>query len=221
MSGSRRRKPLIRKAFTNNKLRLNEPLCDEPDEESDFPITPTLGRKPSVGDLLKDQISKTTRTRSGKIKTSTRRRVFFVLGSLIGFLVAYFFAAGPGQNIAAPIVSNWTSYLNEQLHMSDVDWGSILPDNMMVDDLFRNFTGKLFPEKAPPEPAEGSPGAKLRELGAMPKYPVLFVPGIISTVGLSSYFFKSSLYVYKTKFSTLMEIQLSQLFQSIILIKAS
>ncbi|KAJ9075954.1 phospholipid:diacylglycerol acyltransferase [Entomophthora muscae] len=192
MSGSRKRKPLLKQACKNsNKLRLKEPFVDEPgDEESDFPITPVLCRKPSVQEILNDQLSKTTRTRSGKIKTSTRRRVFFIFGSLIGFCVAYFFAAGPGQDLAAPIVSNWTSYLNEQLQMSDVDWASILPDNTLVDELLQNFTGRLFPEKTPPVPDEGSPGAELRDQGARPKHPVVFIPGVIST-GLRSWGFEN------------------------------
>ncbi|KAI0233631.1 phospholipid:diacylglycerol acyltransferase [Massospora cicadina] len=160
MAGIKRR-PTVK--VSKKQLRLKGPSNGELfKEESEFPTAPALHRTASMSELLKDQISKRTRTRSGKIKSTTRRRVFFLLGSTIGFLVAYFFAAGPGQDMAAPIVLNWTSYLDEQLGMSEMDWRSLLPDNIMVDDLFRNFTGRIFPAKASPGPSKDSPGAKLR-----------------------------------------------------------
>ncbi|KAI8052830.1 Lecithin:cholesterol acyltransferase-domain-containing protein [Syncephalis plumigaleata] len=109
-----------------------------------------------------------------------RRRVFFTLGLLLGLLLAVNFTSD-----SSPEFLRGLSALMS-MPLADLDFRALLPASIGVDEFIGNITAKLGPVGSA-ESDMFEPGATMaREEGLKAKYPVVLIPGIIST-GLESW----------------------------------
>ncbi|KAG0183577.1 hypothetical protein DFQ29_000002 [Apophysomyces sp. BC1021] len=109
-----------------------------------------------------------------------RRRFHFVVGLGLGLLATYGASTTP---IAQTHLNELQSYL--ALQLADVDIASMLPATDAVDDLFGNFTRFLKP--APSSEIPFMPALLHKdELGLKPHFPIIMIPGIVSS-GLESW----------------------------------
>ncbi|KAF7721678.1 hypothetical protein EC973_004299 [Apophysomyces ossiformis] len=109
-----------------------------------------------------------------------RRRFHFIVGLGLGLLATYGASTTP---IAQTHLNELQSYL--ALQLADVDIASMLPVTDAVDDLFGNFTKFLKP--APSSEIPFMPALLHKEeLELKPHFPVVMIPGIVSS-GLESW----------------------------------
>lgn len=108
----------------------------------------------------------------------TRKRVVFTAGIILGIFIASFLAP-QGSDFHL-----FSSYIAESF--SDLDITSILPANILVEELFGNITLFLKPNISLLEDTEFMPGLNLAQEGLRANFPVVLVPGIVST-GLESW----------------------------------
>ncbi|CAG8758073.1 10764_t:CDS:2, partial [Racocetra fulgida] len=97
----------------------------------------------------------------------TRKRVVFTAGIILGIFIASVLAPG------AP------DFLPESF--SDLDFTSILPAHILVEELFGNITLFLKPNISILEDTEFMPGLSLSQEGVKANFPVVLIPGIVST----------------------------------------
>ncbi|CAG8820576.1 8419_t:CDS:2, partial [Racocetra persica] len=102
----------------------------------------------------------------------TRKRVVFTAGIILGIFITSVLAPG------AP------DFLSESF--SDLDFTSILPAHILVEELFGNITLFLKPNISILEDTEFLPGLSLSQEGVKANFPVVLIPGIVST-GLESW----------------------------------
>ncbi|CAB4430161.1 unnamed protein product [Rhizophagus irregularis] len=105
----------------------------------------------------------------------TKKRVVFTAGIIFGLTIAWLM----GQRTTE--ISNYIS-----LAFSDLDFASILPANILVDELLGNITMFLKPNITLLEDKEFYPALDMLERGVKSHFPVVLVPGIVST-GLESW----------------------------------
>ncbi|CAG8650933.1 22413_t:CDS:10 [Dentiscutata erythropus] len=108
----------------------------------------------------------------------TRKRVVFTAGILFGIFIASFLAP-QGSDFHL-----FSSYIADSF--SDLDISSILPANILVEELFGNITLFLKPNISLLEDTEFMPGLNLAQEGVQANFPVFLIPGIVST-GLESW----------------------------------
>ncbi|CAG8496425.1 5614_t:CDS:10 [Ambispora gerdemannii] len=108
----------------------------------------------------------------------TRKRVVFTAGLFFGLAIAWAFTEPTTVNQ----FQNISNFIAGSLH--DLDFTSILPANILVEELLGNVTMYLKPNIL--EDTEFMPGLKLAEKGLKAKFPVILIPGIVST-GLESW----------------------------------
>ncbi|CAG8545945.1 21111_t:CDS:10 [Rhizophagus irregularis] len=100
----------------------------------------------------------------------TKKRVVFTAGIIFGLTIAWLM----GQRTTE--ISNYIS-----LAFSDLDFASILPANILVDELLGNITMFLKPNITLLEDKEFYPALDMLERGVKSHFPVVLVPGIVST----------------------------------------
>lgn len=105
----------------------------------------------------------------------TKKRFVFTAGIVFGLIIAYSIMSP--QNPHLKIFSN---YLAESF--ADLDFSNILPAHIMVEELFGNITLFLKPNITLLEDTEFLPGLHLAEKGLKANFPVILIPGIVSTV---------------------------------------
>lgn len=101
----------------------------------------------------------------------TKKRVVFTAGIIFGLTIAWLM----GQRTTE--ISNYIS-----LAFSDLDFASILPANILVDELLGNITLFLKPNITLLEDKEFYPALDMLEKGVKSHFPVVLIPGIVSTV---------------------------------------
>ncbi|CAG8436445.1 3837_t:CDS:10 [Diversispora eburnea] len=109
----------------------------------------------------------------------SKKRFVFAAGIFIGLIIAY--AVMSPQN---PHFKIFSDYLSESF--IDLDFSSILPAHILVEELFGNITLFLRPNISLLEDTEFLPGLNLAEKGVKAQFPVVLIPGIVST-GLESW----------------------------------
>ncbi|CAG8551577.1 2759_t:CDS:10 [Funneliformis caledonium] len=105
----------------------------------------------------------------------TKKRVVFTAGIILGLTIAWLM----GQRRTE--ISNYIS-----VAFSDLDFASILPANILVDELLGNITLFLKPNLTLLEDKEFYPALDLIVEGVKSHHPVVLIPGIVST-GLESW----------------------------------
>ncbi|RIA92644.1 Lecithin:cholesterol acyltransferase-domain-containing protein [Glomus cerebriforme] len=105
----------------------------------------------------------------------TKKRVVFTAGIIFGLTIAWLM----GQRTTE--ISNYIS-----LAFSDLDFASMLPANILVDELLGNITLFLRPNITLLEDKEFYPALDMVSEGVKSYYPVVLIPGIVST-GLESW----------------------------------
>ncbi|CAI2164474.1 14450_t:CDS:10 [Funneliformis geosporum] len=105
----------------------------------------------------------------------TKKRVVFTAGIILGLAIAWLM----GQRRTE--ISNYIS-----VAFSDLDFASILPANILVDELLGNITLFLKPNITLLEDKEFYPALDLIGEGIKSHHPVVLIPGIVST-GLESW----------------------------------
>jgi len=109
-----------------------------------------------------------------------RKRFHFIIGLSVGLIAAYGASTTP---VAQTHLNDLQSYLSLQL--SEMDWDKIMPVTDMVDELFGNVTNFFTPTPSSDQPF--MPALEYREtLDLKPHFPVVLIPGIISS-GLESW----------------------------------
>lgn len=109
-----------------------------------------------------------------------RKRFHFIIGLSVGLIAAYGASTTP---VAQTHLNDLQSYLTLQL--SEMDWDKIMPVTDMVDELFGNVTNFFTPTPSSDQPF--MPALEYREtLDLKPHFPVVLIPGIISS-GLESW----------------------------------
>lgn len=109
-----------------------------------------------------------------------RKRFHFIIGLSVGLIAAYGASTTP---VAQTHLNDLQSYLSLQL--AEMDWDSIIPVTDMVDELFGNVTNFFTPTPSSDQPF--MPALEYREaLDLKPHFPVVLIPGIISS-GLESW----------------------------------
>ncbi|KAG2199795.1 hypothetical protein INT46_003557 [Mucor plumbeus] len=109
-----------------------------------------------------------------------RKRFHFIVGLSVGLIAAYGASTTP---VAQTHLNDLQSYLSLQL--SEMDWEKIMPVTDMVDELFGNVTNFFTPTPSSDQPF--MPALEYREiLDLKPHFPVVLIPGIISS-GLESW----------------------------------
>ncbi|KAG9292687.1 hypothetical protein G9A89_008274 [Geosiphon pyriformis] len=108
----------------------------------------------------------------------TRKRVIFTAGLLFGLAIAWAFTE-PTTVHQFHTLSNFITG-----SFPDLDFTSLLPANILVDELIGNMTMYLKPKIL--VDTEFMPGLKLATSGLRGEHPVILVPGIVST-GLESW----------------------------------
>ncbi|CAG8592849.1 4055_t:CDS:10 [Dentiscutata heterogama] len=103
----------------------------------------------------------------------TRKRVVFTAGIIFGIFIASFLAP-QGSDFHL-----FSSYIADSF--SDLDISSILPANILVEELFGNITLFLKPNISLLEDTEFMPGLNLAQEGVQANFPVFLIPGIVST----------------------------------------
>jgi hypothetical protein len=97
----------------------------------------------------------------------TRKRVVFSAGLILGLIIAW-------MSMEPTTVNQFSTIFQ------DLDLSSILPANMLVDEIIGNMTMFLKPKIL--ADTEFMPGLQLAESGLTAEFPVVLIPGIVSTV---------------------------------------
>ncbi|CEP09805.1 hypothetical protein [Parasitella parasitica] len=109
-----------------------------------------------------------------------RKRFHFIIGLSVGLIAAYGASTTP---VAQTHLNDLQSYLSLQLY--EMDWERIMPVTDIVDELFGNVTNFFTPTPSSDQPF--MPALEYREaLDLKPHFPVVLIPGIISS-GLESW----------------------------------
>ncbi|CAG8461691.1 6729_t:CDS:2 [Paraglomus occultum] len=101
----------------------------------------------------------------------TRKRVVFSAGLILGLIIAW-------MSMEPTTVNQFSTIFQ------DLDLSSILPANILVDEIIGNMTMFLKPNIL--ADTEFMPGMQLAEAGISAEFPVVLIPGIVST-GLESW----------------------------------
>ena len=101
----------------------------------------------------------------------TKKRVVFTAGIILGLAIAWIMGQRRNE------ISNYIS-----IAFADLDFANILPANILVDELLGNITLFLKPNIALLEDKELYPALELIAEGIESYYPVVLIPGIVSTV---------------------------------------
>jgi hypothetical protein len=101
----------------------------------------------------------------------TKKRVVFTAGIIFGLSIAWIM----GQRRTE--ISNYISFA-----FADLDFANILPANILVDELLGNITLFLRPNITLLEDKEFYPALDMISDGVKSHYPVVLIPGIVSTV---------------------------------------
>jgi len=99
----------------------------------------------------------------------TRKRVVFSAGLILGLIIAW-------MSMEPTTVNQFSTIFQ------DLDLSSILPANMLVDEIIGNMTMFLKPNIL--VDTEFMPGMQLAEAGIKAEFPVVLIPGIVSTVSI-------------------------------------
>ncbi|KAG2197988.1 hypothetical protein INT46_002394 [Mucor plumbeus] len=109
-----------------------------------------------------------------------RKRFNFVVGVSVGLLAMYAASTTP---VAQTHLNHFQDYV--MLQLADIDLASILPQSYMVDEFLGNFTNLLRP--TPATEISFMPAAEYKDqLGLKPHFPVVMIPGVVSS-GLESW----------------------------------
>ncbi|KAI8391431.1 Lecithin:cholesterol acyltransferase-domain-containing protein [Radiomyces spectabilis] len=139
-----------------------------------------------------------------------RKRFHFIIGLTVGLLATYGASTTPTAQIH---LNDLQAYL--ALQLADLDIASIIPATDIVDELFGNVTNFFTPAPSTDTPFMPALAAK-EELGLKPHFPVVLLPGIV-TSGLESWGTseKSRKYFRKRMWGT------TTMFRSVLLDKES
>ncbi|CAO3681968.1 unnamed protein product [Rhizopus stolonifer] len=109
-----------------------------------------------------------------------RKRFNFIVGLSVGLLAMYAASTTPA---AQNHINSLQHYL--LLQLADIDLASMLPATEMVDEFLGNFTNLITP--TPATEMSFMPALEYKEsLGLKPHFPVVMIPGIVSS-GLESW----------------------------------
>ncbi|RCI05421.1 hypothetical protein CU098_008003 [Rhizopus stolonifer] len=110
----------------------------------------------------------------------SRKRFNFIVGLFIGLLAMYAASTTP---VAQDQFNSLQDYL--LLQLADIDLAHLLPATELVDEFLGNFTSSIMP--TPATEASFMPALQFKEsYNLKPHYPVVMIPGVIST-GLESW----------------------------------
>ncbi|EIE87807.1 hypothetical protein RO3G_12518 [Rhizopus delemar RA 99-880] len=110
----------------------------------------------------------------------SRKRFNFIVGLSVGLLAMYAASTTP---VAQNHINSFQDYL--LLQLADIDLANILPATELVDEFLGNFTNLILP--TPATEMSFMPALQYREsLDLKPHYPVVMIPGIVSS-GLESW----------------------------------
>ncbi|SSD58842.1 related to Phospholipid:diacylglycerol acyltransferase [Saccharomycodes ludwigii] len=137
--------------------------------------------------------SKSYSQRAGK-KLKDRRRVFFMFGTLLGIIVAFYFGQKSSYLSDSTMRQSFDNLVNfENFQVALDDWKEALPNGLvnMFGDFQTYLTGfdfsKIYPNNKNDLTENFAVGKQLRkELNLTDKHPVVMVPGVITT-GLESW----------------------------------
>ncbi|CAO3653233.1 unnamed protein product [Mucor hiemalis] len=109
-----------------------------------------------------------------------RKRFNFIVGITVGLIGMYAASTTP---VAQSHLNTLQDYL--LLQLGDIDLANILPQSELVDEFLGNFTNFLKP--TPPTEVSFMPALEYKdELDLKPHFPVVMIPGIVSS-GLESW----------------------------------
>ncbi|KAI7899151.1 Lecithin:cholesterol acyltransferase-domain-containing protein [Cokeromyces recurvatus] len=113
-----------------------------------------------------------------------RKRFNFIIGLSLGLLLAMFAATTtPAVEQTQNLLTSVQDYL--MLQLADIDLANLLPQSELVDEFLSNFTQIIKP--IPATEISFMPALEYKdELNLKPHFPVVMIPGIIST-GLESW----------------------------------
>ncbi|CAM0138431.1 unnamed protein product [Umbelopsis sp. WA50703] len=132
-------------------------------------------KKPLPEDILADSRSMTL-----EFQPWYRKKIFhFALGVSIGILAAF----GAISAASHPHFTELQDFL--AMYIADMDIASKLPTSDLVDELFSNMTNFIIPNAPSEQPFMPALESK-DELELSPHFPVVLLPGIVST-GLESW----------------------------------
>lgn len=134
------------------------------------------------------------KTVKGKILNffTRSRRITFILGALVGVLAAWYYAAPPALNIDIDsLLSDFPTFDFDGISLDNLSMDSVTD---FVHDMKARFPTKILQEAAKIEKHQQSEqkaapfavGKAMKNEGMAAKYPVVLVPGVIST-GLESW----------------------------------
>ncbi|KAI9330807.1 Lecithin:cholesterol acyltransferase-domain-containing protein [Pilaira anomala] len=108
------------------------------------------------------------------------KRFNFIVGLSVGLIAMY---AAASTTPVAQNLNTFQDYL--LLQLADIDLANILPQSDMMDEFLGNFTNMIKP--TPPTEASFMPATEFKdELDLKPHFPVVMIPGIVSS-GLESW----------------------------------
>ncbi|KAI8380476.1 Lecithin:cholesterol acyltransferase-domain-containing protein [Choanephora cucurbitarum] len=155
-------------------------LFNTGEDEKPRPIIKKTISLKSIGEQPEDILADCTIFEQDNPALWKRKRFHFIVGLSVGLLAAYAASKTPA---AQTHFSDIQSYLN--LHLSDMDLPKMLAMTDMVDELFGNFTS--FFSYAPSTEQAFMPALAFKdEMDLKPHFPVVMIPGIISS-GLESW----------------------------------
>jgi phospholipid:diacylglycerol acyltransferase len=167
-------------------------------EAGSNPPRPKSKRSMSVEDILKDTFFYNDDHSNKPILT--RRRFFFFIGIFLGIIITYV-SIRPVVNLDNGYMNLLSEFVSNSL--ADLDFSTLLPANIVVEEFLSNVTSLLRPDITD---NLFEPGRSLAiETGLSANYPVVLVPGIVSTVSVlvgvcvGVYGWKSSIYVLITR----------------------
>lgn len=178
---------------------------------------PPLKKNRSFSDMLNDSVFQSS-VRNGRLQKTTRRRVFFILGGLVGFLIAFYLVLQHTKPDTFQEIPLWIQKF--QLEMTtNVDSlvRQYMPEGFTEQsDIFGTMADRLFPPSEQVSNEELQPGFDLRAKNITNKHPVIIIPGVISS-GLESWGLgeESKKYFRKRMWGTM------NMFQSILMDKQS
>lgn len=164
--------------FTNDENHRKTSVSDSSTTSLDKVLryTTTNHKQEQPEDILADSII----FQAEKPPIWKRKRFHFIIGLSVGLIAAYGASTTP---VAQTHLNDLQSYLSLQL--SEMDWDKIMPVTDMVDELFGNVTNFFTPTPSSDQPF--MPALEYREtLDLKPHFPVVLIPGIISS-GLESW----------------------------------
>ncbi|KAI9477974.1 MAG: Lecithin:cholesterol acyltransferase-domain-containing protein [Benjaminiella poitrasii] len=113
-----------------------------------------------------------------------RKRFNFIIGLSLGLLLAMFVATTtPTVEQTQHLLTSFQDYL--MLQLADIDLANLLPQSDLVDEFLGNFTQMIKP--IPATEISFMPALEHKdELNLKPHFPVVMIPGIVSS-GLESW----------------------------------